>query len=515
MSSTGSGPRDRLLGDRFWFPGELILLTALGAFLRIFRLGDQGLWIDEVFMVTMATERSLSELLFVVPQFEPHPPLYNVFMWVWVKFLGTSELAMRSSSVIFSIAIIPLVYVLSRRLFDRRTAGIVSAFIAVSPLQIWYAQEARMYALLLLLTVASFYLLVELTEAYTRRRATGYVAVGVALGYLHIYGLFVLLAQALFFGSDSLGNTNADEKPIRRLLGIYGSIGLLTSPWTGLLLHRFVAPDQYPADAAAWLQAPEPDVLFEAFSLFSFGATRMTRPYNVLSHPPRLFLLAVAVPLLVLIGLKTMGELRNERSELRLLSLWLLVPILVPFVISVTVRPIFQLRYIFVAAPAFLLLVTRGIQNLSSDPIRYGLVLIILTGMLVPLPSYYAEPHKDQWDDAARYVSDNAESGDVVIVVPGWTWTGPSDGFRHYFHRGDVAVHPLYSSSSQEEFRDAVADGGTIYLVLSYTNERTAVTDRVSMAIGRGPTDTREFVSIIVTTFEQHNETATSHLTEG
>lgn len=492
-----------MIADRFGVPDELVVVTFLGTLLRVYRVGDQGFWIDEVFMITMATERSLSELLFVVPQFEPHPPLYNVFMWAWVGIFGTSEIAMRSSSVLFSIATIPLVYLLVRRLFGRSTTGIVGAFVAVSPFQIWYAQEARMYALLVLLTVASFYLLVGLTESYTRRTASGYVVVGVALAYLHIYGLFVLLAQVLFLGLQYIGETDAEVRPLRRLVGIYGSIGLLTSPWTGLLLHRLIAPEQYPADAAAWLQPPEPDVLFEAFSLLSFGVTQMTRPYNVLSHPPRLFLLVVAVPLVVLVGLKSMGEFQTERSELRLVLLWLLVPMLVPFVISVTVRPIFQLRYIIVAAPAFLILVVRGIQSRSSMPVRYGLVVLILTGMVVPLPGYYTEPHKDQWDDAAAYVSENAEPGDVVIVVPGWTWTGPSDGFRYYFDRKDVAVSPLYSFSTDEEYRDAVADGGDVYLVVSYTNERTVVRERVSAQVGQEPTETREFVSIVVATYER------------
>lgn len=360
-----------------------------------------------------------------------------------------------------------------------------------------------MYALLVFLTIASFYLLVELTDTYTRRGVAGYITVGVTLAYLHIYGLFVLLAQAVFLCWQLVGETDSPAWPFRRIAGIYGSIGLLTSPWTGLLLHRFIAPEQYPADAAAWLQPPEPEILFEVFSLLSFGVTQITRPYNVLSAPSRLFFVAVIVPLLVLGGLKTMGEFSDERSELRLVFLWLVVPILVPFVISITVRPIFQLRYIIVAAPAFLIVLARGIRSLSSHPVRYGLVVVLLVGMLVPLPGYYAEPHKDQWDDAAAYVSDNAEPGDVVLVVPGWTWTGPSDGFRRYFDRQDVGVYPLYPFSSDDEYRDAVATGGDVYLVVSYTNERTEVTDRVSAAVGHEPTATREFVSIEVKTYER------------
>jgi len=491
--------------NRFNVPVELLVAMLVGSLLRGYRLGEQSFWIDEVFMITMATERTLGELLFEVPQFEPHPPLYNVFMWAWVPIAGTSEVAMRSTSVLFSVATLPVAYLLVRELFDRKTAAVAIAFLTVSPLQIWYAQEARMYALLVLLTVLSVYFLVRLTETFSRPHAAGYVTVGVLLGYLHVYGLFVLLAQALYLELTLFTNPTDLDISWREGVSMYAGIGLLTSPWTGLLMHRVIAPEQYPADAAAWLQSPEPSALVETFRLLSFGVTETTRPYNVLNQPSEAFLIAVALCLLVMIGLATMGELSTETNQFSLVALWLIVPVGVPFALSVVVRPMFELRYMIVAAPAFLILIARSIQLMESRYLRYALTAVILIGMLVPLPGYYTEPHKDQWDDAATYVDENATPEDTILVVPGWTWTGPSDAFKHYFNRGDVSVNPLYSFSSQEEYQSAISDGGDVYLVLSYTNDREEIIDRVALATETQPSERRELVNIVVVKYEVSN----------
>lgn len=486
-------------------PIGLIVSVGIGSILRVYRLGAESLWIDEVFMITMATETGLRELLFEVPRFEPHPPLFNLFMWAWIRLTGTSEVAMRSPSVLFSILSIPVFYLLVDRLFTRQTAGIAAILLAVSPFQIWYAQEARMYALLLLLTVVSFYQLVTLLESPDTRQGILYVGTGVLLAYLHVYGLFVVLAQALFLGWLFFRRGTEVSFSLRQYIGLYTSIGTLSLPWTGLLLHRILVPERYPEDAAAWIQRPELTDLVEAFSLLSFGVTDHTRPYQILTQPPDLLLLVVVLSLLFVVGGVTMGEFRSDQRGMLLTWFWLFIPLFVPFFISLWIRPMFQLRYLIVVSPAFLLLLARGVQMVPQLPVRYLVVGLILTGMVFPLPGYYAEPNKDQWEDAAGYVASNADSGDVVIVVPGWTWTGPSDAFRHYFDREDVTVRPLYHSSPRADYEEAVRQGDSIYLVVSYTNQRQEVMTRVSEIVGKTPSERREYISVVV--FEYRNAT--------
>lgn len=491
--------RSSVPADPEW---AVLITVGIGAALRLYRLGAESLWIDEVFTVSMATEFTLGELLFEVPQFEPHPPLYNTLMWGWVALTGTSEAMLRFPSVAFSVAAMPVLYLLVRRLFDRPAAVVATLLFAISPLQLWYAQEARMYALLVLLTVTSAYLLIRLVEGFDRREAIAYVLVGALLGYTHVYGLFVLLAQAMFATWVVYRPTLSTEWTARHLVGSYGAIGLLTAPWTGLLVHRTIAPDRYPPDVMAWLGSPDTTALVETVSLFAFGTTKTTRPYSVLTHPPEPFVVVVGIALLLVVGFFTLGAFDDHRRSLLFVTLWLLVPVIVPFALSFVIQPMYELRYVIVAAPAFLILVSLGVTAISLRHVRLVLIGLVLVGMLLPLPGYYADPHKDQWEDAADLVEASIDTDDVIIVVPGWTWEGLSDGFRYYFDRDDVPVHPIYDGSPDEAYVDAVADGDDVYLVLSYTNRREAVVELVSELTGTEPTERHDLVGVVVVRFE-------------
>src|SRR5262249_15858621 len=81
---------------------------------------------------------------------ESSPPLYYMAIGAWIQLFGASEAALRSLSVASSSLAIILVYALGRELFGPRQGLTASAFVALSATQIYYAQEARPYALLLI-----------------------------------------------------------------------------------------------------------------------------------------------------------------------------------------------------------------------------------------------------------------------------------------------------------------------------------------------------------------------------
>lgn len=483
-------------------PIELVVALLLGGALRLYRIGTESFWIDEVFTVRVATERSLRQLVFELPQTEPHPPLYNVFMWGWIRVVGTSPGAVRLSSALFAIATIPLVYVLVQRIFDRWTAGIVTICFALSPLQIWYAQEARMYGPLVFLTILSFIAFFRMAESYTHRRAAAYVLTATLLGYLHIFGFFVILAQAMaWFIRRRFTEPGVSHSGI---LGVYTVIGVLTAPWTGLLADRMLLrPSRYPPDPSGWLGPPGFTHLREAVSLFAFGSTRHSEPYQVLTHPSEALLVVVAVCFVYAIGYYQLRSLGAERWRLIVVGLWLLVPIVVPFVLSFLVRPMFELRYIVVSAPAFLILMGRGIRAIRYEHVRIVLVLLVITGLLIPLPSYYGEATKDDWETAAGIVSEQATEDDVVFVIPGWTWYGDSGAFAYYYDPGEVTVHPTYPNSSGEEYRNAALGHADIYLVISYTENPDQVITQVHDHTGADPVERYDLRNVVIVRLEQ------------
>jgi len=132
----------------------LLLVLALLAFtLYIFRLDHQSLWYDEGFSVYLA-EMSLGEVTARTAS-DIHPPLYYFLLHLWMLVSGSTEFALRFLSLIFGVLTVPLIYVVGRRLLGDAAGRLASGFIAISPLFLWYSQEARMYTLVTFLCLLS------------------------------------------------------------------------------------------------------------------------------------------------------------------------------------------------------------------------------------------------------------------------------------------------------------------------------------------------------------------------
>ena len=129
-------------------------LVILAAALRFWRIGHQSFWLDEVFTVRLVNE-DLGGMLKGVRETESTPHLFYSLAWLWEKLVGDGEAALRSLSALFGIATVPVAYLAARELFRPAAALTAAALVAVNPWLVWYSQEARAYALLVLLSTAA------------------------------------------------------------------------------------------------------------------------------------------------------------------------------------------------------------------------------------------------------------------------------------------------------------------------------------------------------------------------
>ncbi len=170
-------------------------LVALAAAIRLPTLAEQSFWLDEGY-----TERllrmSLGGMLRAIPKTESTPPVYYLLAWVWTHAFGLSEFGVRSLSALAGIATVPVAYAVARRLAGRRAAVIAGLLLAVSPLMVWFSQEARAYALATLLSTVTLLC----TVAYLQEEREGWLigwAVTAALGLAtHYFVLFVVGPEA-------------------------------------------------------------------------------------------------------------------------------------------------------------------------------------------------------------------------------------------------------------------------------------------------------------------------------
>ena len=183
------------LRSRWW--QAVIALTLAAAAFRFSTLGVQSFWLDEAATV-VRIRLSFGGMLRSVLREENTPPLYFALAWVWGRLFGTSEVALRSLSAIFGTATVPLSCVAVRELVSRRAGLIAGAVVAVSPLLVWYSQEARAYALLALLTAASFLFFVRaLREPRTRWLALWAATSGLAL-LTHYFAVFPVAVETVW-----------------------------------------------------------------------------------------------------------------------------------------------------------------------------------------------------------------------------------------------------------------------------------------------------------------------------
>ncbi len=172
-------------------------ILALGAILRFATLDLQSYRYDEAVTVVRVLHPSLIDTLSAVPGSESTPPIYYGVAWFWTRVFGSSEVGLRSLSALAGTATILVVYMAGRELLSRRTGWIAAAIIAVNPAMIWFSQDARAYALVVLLVAVSFlYFARALRDPAPGTLAVWAISSALALA-THYFAAFVVGPEAL------------------------------------------------------------------------------------------------------------------------------------------------------------------------------------------------------------------------------------------------------------------------------------------------------------------------------
>lgn len=200
-------------------------IVALAAVLRFAAIGEQSFWFDEYFSVVIANG-GLGELIDAVRETEKTPPLYYVLALAWERAFGDGEAAMRSLSALFGVATVPVVFEAARRLVGARSGLIAAALVATSPLLVWYSQEARAYALLVLLAALALLCFVRaLDEPQGRRWLWGWaLASGLAL-LTHYAAIAAIAPQAAWLIARRPGRLESGAA-----IGAVGLVALALAP---------------------------------------------------------------------------------------------------------------------------------------------------------------------------------------------------------------------------------------------------------------------------------------------
>jgi mannosyltransferase len=425
----------------------LIMLLALG--LRLYRLDSQSLWYDEAFSVYLArmdleeiTGRTAADI---------QPPLYYYLLHDWIALFGDGEAALRSLSVLFGVLAVPLMCAVAWQLFRSRLTGLLAALlVAVSPLHVWYGQEARMYTLLTFLCLlASYFLLLAMGRSSSRAQylsspANGrdgllgeillwsaYTVTSVAAIYTHYFAFFVLAFQGFYL----LFVWWRRGFPLRLITGgvLSGAVTLLAYvPWLPHLVTRLGA------DVSYWpgrLKLHE--VLLDSAILFAGGESVLesTGIWLVVLYALIFFLCTAELAIWSLAARRSSEEAQQSNSNpqypITFLLLYLLIPPILILVLAYA-SPKFNARYVMVSHPAFLLILAGGLAALWER--RAGSLANVLRGTLAALALLFvlgasAYATRNAYVDLAfaradfrgvtRYIRNHSTPDETILLVSG------------------------------------------------------------------------------------------------
>lgn len=208
-------------------------LVGLAAVLRLVNLGAENLWYDECFTAFL-TKLSLPNLWLAI-QGDDHPPLWYAIEWPLTHLFGSSEFVLRLPSALFGVLAVYLMWRLALRVTrDDRVAFVAGLILCLLPSALYYSQEARMYALLLVFTLWA-------VDSLIRANYRQFALAGIGLVYTHNVGvLYVLIlgGAALANKGWSYWNRNRNKCSMRPLREVFGppitalvAIGLAWLPW--------------------------------------------------------------------------------------------------------------------------------------------------------------------------------------------------------------------------------------------------------------------------------------------
>ncbi|HEX8958548.1 MAG TPA: glycosyltransferase family 39 protein, partial [Solirubrobacterales bacterium] len=222
VDAAGGGPARR--GDAVLW--TLAGLTALGVAIRFAGLGVQSYHHDEVVTAARVIPGSFVHMLHEVRTSESNPPLYYVLAWGWAKLFGTGEVGLRSLSALVGAATVPIAYPIGRELASRRAGLVGAAILAVSPMLIWYSQEARSYALVVFFGALS--LLFFVRSLRTRRGSDlALWSVASALAFCsHYFAAFQIAIEAVWL----LVALRDRRKAVLAAVGGVAAVGLALLP---------------------------------------------------------------------------------------------------------------------------------------------------------------------------------------------------------------------------------------------------------------------------------------------
>lgn len=315
----------------------------------------QSFWRDEAFTYLLAKHNIIDLLRITAKDF--NPPLYYVIIHYWMNLFGSSEIALRLFSFIMYLGVLYVCYLFLVNIFKIpvKRSYIYLSLIAISPVLLYYAFEARMYTMLAFLATLSFY-------AFWKNNYKVYF-VAVILGlYTHYFMLFAIMAQIGYYISIHYKKLN-QKIVMRYLLPI-----LLFIPWI-----LFVLNSKSVTNSSFWIEPIRLNIFVRLLGIIYTGYEKDFGFFE-----KAIAIISTILLVFTLYGIfNRQNKNKKDRKMLWYLTLWTIGIPLIVIVVSFF-KPVFLPRYFIFCSAGLMLLFIYILEALPSTARYIIMVLLVL-----------------------------------------------------------------------------------------------------------------------------------------
>lgn len=361
-------------------------IVAVYVFPRFWNLTDSCLWFDEIFSIH-AAEHDWGNLFWFVAQDLIHPPLFYVLLKIWMAVGGESLFWLRFFPVFFSIlAVVPFLLLCRRLKLSFLTLATSFLFFAVNGSLIKYAQEVRMYSLLLCAALFSMWLFVRFLD--TGKNFAALILVNILLVYTHYFGWFIV-------GSEVLIGLILARQELKKILLMAAAVLASFTPW----IYAVWEASKINANVGqniGWMSKPGFTAVFRfIFDLFEpvyFEQSSRDAPAIILITLP---ILAVGLIAFGFYFVKWKTEGATEKRNFQMLLIFFFAPVALAFFVSwISPFSIWGTRHLIIAFAPAAILTAIVIAKITLAPLRNAalIVLILLFGAAFAVQATRPEP---------------------------------------------------------------------------------------------------------------------------
>jgi mannosyltransferase len=438
-------------------------VCAVALAVRLYRIGALSMWLDEAVSVWYADHGLVALWSWNHPLDPYHPPGYYSLLAIWTLG-GHSEAWVRSFSALASVAALPFAFAATRRIAGR-TAGLIAvALLAVSPLQVRFAQETRTYALMVFEAAVILWALTWLLR-YPRIASTPLKKNPAALRWYAYVGAMSMALLSHNTGPLMWVTVNLAVF-VHWLLTPHRPTAFLWS-WTRANLAVgavwlvwfpvFVRQSTQTFEGTGHRKVPTFDELVQAFRDLSLGQTGPEHNWILLGDG-----LAAATIVAALFFLARRPAVRRWAVTLAICTL---TAPTVAYVVSVVGKPVFLTQSLMWVMVPFVMLV--GVLAVQLPRVlTLAVVAGALTVSVIGLTAYYPSAHKEPWRDAAAYLAPRLGPGDLVVYSADYVMVP----MQFYLHEppGVNQIGTLYQPPDIATVRRELPDATEVWLVYAH-----------------------------------------------